>query len=218
MGTSTSSADLARKFQALADEIERRQTPAAKAGAQVVAKEVRRNVRQATGGDMILSGSTRTTARTRSGRARRVARVDVFTAPSKAVKGGSFVGMRGPAHLVENDIAKHYVFSRYARAAGSKRISRSVPMLGADGQALRTRAGKIRRRRIDTRAEAFGAGGAVGGDRRAVLNLGGGNFKRWTVAYSKGRKPWKRGVQATRGRAVRAMRHEEMKAVGAVFK
>jgi len=37
--------------------------------------------------------------------------------------------------------------------------------------------------------------GAAGGGRRAVLNLGGGVFRRWTIASSKGREPWRQGVK-----------------------
>lgn len=218
MGTSTSALELSRKFDRLAQGIGKAEEPAGKAGAQVIARKVRSNVRAATGGDFILSGSTRTTARTRSGKPRRAARIDVFTAKARSVPNGSFVGMRGPAHLIENDVDKHYVFSRYARAAGRKRISRSALIYDDAGNLVTGRGGRAKRRRIDTRSEAFAAGGRVSGDRRAVLNLGNGNYKRWTVAYSKGRQPWARGVRAAQRQAVAAMRREETKPLFEVFR
>ena len=203
MGTSRNSLELSRKFAALADEVEKRQAEASKQGAAVVARKVRSNVRAATGGDFVLSGTTRTTAKTRSGKPRKAARIDVFTAKARSVKDGSFVGMRGPAQLIENDVNKHYVVSRWA--TGAQNISAKT------GRKIRA----TRQSRIAT--VAFGQK-LTGGGRRAVLNFGGGNYKRWTVAYSKGRKPWERGVRSARGEAVRAMRNHEAKAVGAVFK
>lgn len=203
MGTSTSALELSRKFAKLADEIEKRQATASREGAQVIAKRVRTNVRGATGGDFILSGSTRTTGLTRKGRPRQAARIDVFTAKARTVKDGSFVGMKGPAQLIENDVPKHYVTSRWA--TGAQNISAKT------GRKIRA----TRRSRIAT--VAFGQK-LTGGDRRAVLNFGNGVYKRWTVAYSKGRKPWARGVASARRPAVKAMRDHETGALGAVFK
>lgn len=203
MGTSRSALELSRKVDALATEVEKRQAEASRRGAAVVAKKVRSNVKSATGGDFVLSGSTRTTAPTRKGKPRKAARIDVFTAKSRAVKDGSFVGMRGPAELIENDIPKHYVTSRWA--TGAQNISART------GRKVRA----TRQSRIAT--VAFGQK-LTGGDRRAVLNFGNGVYKRWTVVYSKGRRPWERGVKSARGEAVRAMRNHEAGAIGAVFK
>lgn len=195
MGTSTSALELSRKFARLADGIERSTTPAERAGAAIIEREVRGKVRAATGGDFALSGMQRKGATSTRGR------IGVRSEPARG-REGRIVRMTGPAQLVENDVDKHYVVSRYAK--GAQRI-------GANGRRLRS----TRQSRIAS--VAFGQG-AAGGGRRAVLNLGNGKYLRWTVAYSKGRHPWRDGVRTSRPRAAAAMRREETKPLFEVFK
>lgn len=189
MGTSRSALELAMKFDQLSREVEKRQRLAERAAAVPINRAVTRNLRAATGGDMRLSGMGR------KARPMRVA--------TRSVTSGTLVKVNGPAQLVENDVDKHYVVSKYAE--GAARISATT------GRRLRA----TRRSRVAS--VAFGAG-AAGGGRRAVLNLGGGRYLRWTVAYSKGRHPWRDGVRASRSKAVQAMRAEEAKAVVRVFR
>lgn len=188
MGTSRSAAELARKFDALSTGVRQQQRAAEKAGGTVIERAVAPRVRAATGGDGKLSGM--------GPKARRIG------VRATSLSAGTVVRMTGPAQLVESDVPKHYVVSKYA--TGAQRVS-------ASGRKLRS----TRRSRIGS--VAFGQG-AAGGGRRAVLNLGGGKYLRWTVAYSKGRHPWRDGVAASRERAVRTMRAEEAKAITRVFR
>ena len=188
MGTSRSVAELAGKFDKLARDVDKRKRTAERVGGTVIEQSVAPRLRAATGGDGKLSGM--------GPKARQI------TVRTRSTPAGALVRVVGPAQLVENDVPKHYVVSKYA--TGAQRI-------GANGRRLRS----TRRSRIAS--VAFGQG-AAGGGRRAVLNLGGGQFRRWTVAYSKGRHPWRDGVAASRQRAVQAMRAEEAKAITQVFK
>lgn len=190
MGTSHSALELGRKFDEMARGVEQRRKTAEGAGARVVEQSVHRRLRAATGGDMKLSGMGR--------KARRI-----YTQVGRGGNAGVLVKVNGPAPLIEEDQDKHYVVSKYA--LGADRISAKT------GRKLKS----TRRSRIGS--VAFGQG-AAGGGRRAVLNLGGGKFLRWTVAYSKGRHPWRDGVRSSRNRAVAAMRREEVAEIARVFK
>ena len=57
MGTSHSAAELGAKFSALARNLESVQKGAARSGARVIEQAVQREMRAATGGDLVLSGS-----------------------------------------------------------------------------------------------------------------------------------------------------------------
>lgn len=197
MGTSSSALDMSRKFDALAREVETRQKQASRNGAAVIEREVRQRLRGATGGDLVLSGL----GTSKAGKAR--GKLGVRTAPARSVPDASVVFATGPAHLVESDVDKHYIVSKYAK--GAQRISQTT------GRRLRA----TRQSRIAS--VAFGAG-AAGGGRRAVLNFGNGQYRRWSVAYSKGRHPWRNGVRASQQRAIVAMRKHELGAVTKVFK
>lgn len=188
MGTSRSALELAQKFDDLARGVEKRQKDAERAGGRVIERAVGIRVRAATGGDGKLSGM--------GPKGRRI------TVATRSTSAGALVKLNGPAQLIENDVDKHYVVSKYAK--GAQRI-------GANGRKLRA----TRRSRIAS--VAFGQG-AAGGGRRAVLNLGNGQFRRWTVAYSKGRHPWRDGVRVSRGRAVTEMRKVEAAEILRVFK
>lgn len=188
MGTSRSAAELALKFNTLAKGVKQQERTAERAGGRIVERAVSPRLRAATGGDMKLSGM--------GPKARRM------SVSTRSTQAGALVKVNGPAQLVENDVAKHYVVSKYAK--GAQRV-------GSNGRKLRA----TRRSRIAS--VAFGQG-AAGGGRRAVLNLGGGQFRRWTVAYSKGRHPWRDGVRVSRDRAVREMRRVEVNEIARVFR
>lgn len=188
MGTSRSSLELARKFDALSHGVKQQQKIAERAGGRVIEKAVAPRIKAATGGDGKLSGM--------GPKARRI------TVVTRSTGAGALVKVNGPAQLIENDVDKHYVVSKYAK--GAQRV-------GANGRKLRS----TRRSRIAS--VAFGQG-AAGGGRRAVLNLGNGQFRRWTVAYSKGRHPWRHGVRASRARAVQEMRKVEAAEIARVFR
>lgn len=198
MGTSRNAVDLSRKFDALARGIEQRQTTAARAGAAVIGRQVTSNLRAATGGDMMLSGMSRTTT-ARKGARGGAKKMGVRVFPAR--DDGVIVKATGPVQLVENDVPPHFVVSRHAKGA---------QRLGTNGRRLRA----TRQSRIAS--VAFGEG-AAGGGRRAVLRLSDGRFRRFTIASSKGRHPWRNGVRQSRDRAARAMRIEEAKEIAKVF-
>lgn len=217
MGTSRSSIELSRKFNQLATEVERRQAAASRAGATVIVKSVKPRVLAATGGDLVLSGTTRTTGKRvkRSGLAKKI---DVRL--KNEIRGGSpqsFVYMTGPAQLVENDVQPHFVYSRHARAEGISRISRSYVVTDLTGAPVRNSRGRAKRVRVDTRAAAKMFGGHILADRRAVLNIGNGEYRKFTVAKSLGRQPWRKGVDESRSAAIAVMRRTESGAITQVF-
>lgn len=198
---SRSAADLSLKFDRLGKGIEKRQKEAARAGAVVIDREVTRRLKAATGGDLVLSGMTRTTGGKRSG-SKRPMRVKIGPARQSD---GVFVSITGPAQLVENDVAKHIVVSRHAKGAGYTKVN-------AKGNTVKGRATRQSRQA----SVAFGLG-AAGGGRRAVLHWG-NNWARYTTASSKGRHPWRNGVRAARPKAAREMARVESGALTEVFK
>lgn len=203
MGVSHSPAELGRKFVSLARSVEQRQQRATAAGAAIIEREVRGRVRSATGGDLILSGTNRTTGSKRSAKPG-AKRIDVRAERSKAST-GTVVRMIGPAQLVENDVAKHIVTSRYVKGAGYTRVN-------AKGKTVKGRTTRQSRQA----SVAFGLG-AAGGGRRAVLHWG-NNWARYTTASSKGRHPWRDGVAVSRQKASRAVVAEEAKAIVETFR
>lgn len=191
MGVSRNGLELARKFEAMVTATEHAQAEAVQAGAQAVKDTVLPLMVSATGGDLMLSGTGRVTAA--PGSARKYQRKErkvgvryriVSSANDRTV---AVVGATGPAQLIENDIPRHYVFSRFARAEGAGR--RSASYKTEDG----------RRVRVDTRSAAKIFGVAVTGDRRAVIKFD-GVVRRWTTSRSTGRHPWRRGVATSRQR------------------
>lgn len=191
MGVSNDPQELARKFELMITSTERANRAGTQAAAQAVKDNVVPRMAAATGGDMQLSGTGRATqaagsARKYERKEKRIGvRYRVLTPPQAETR--AIVGAVGPAQLIENDIPRHYVYSRFARAVGGpKTRSRSFK----DGEG--------RRRSVDTRNAAKMFGVRVTGDRRAVLRFTNGDVRRWTTAKSTGRRPWRRGVDASR--------------------
>lgn len=201
MGTSHSAAELGAKFSTLARNLESVQKGAARSGARVIEQAVQREMRAATGGDLVLSGMTRTTGPKRSNSGG-IKKIGVKVRP---MRDGVLVAATGPAQLVENDVKPHIVTSRHAKGAAYTRT---------------TKAGKTvkgRSTRESRQASALFGLGVTGGGRRAVLHWG-NNFARFTRSSSKGRHPWRNGVRQSRDRAVGVMRLEEVKQIARTFK
>lgn len=206
MGTSRTALELGRKFDSLSREIEQRQVESARTGARIIEREVTGKLRSATGGDFALSGMNRTSAPTKTGKARSKGKMSVRVRPARGETGAFLVAATGPVQLVENDVAKHIVVSRYAKGAGFTRTTKA-------GKTVAGRSSRQSR----VASVAFGLG-AAGGGRRAVLHWGGNNYARYTTASSKGRHPWRNGVRASRDRAAAAMTKTHVAAVGKVFR
>lgn len=193
MGTSTSTAELARKFEQMLTATEHATEQATEAAALAVTTRVRAKMSSATGGDFLLSGTGRVTDAPGSARKyqRKERKVGArYRMVGRGAASTAIVGATGPAQLIENDIGRHYVFSRFARAEGVRTRSRSFRDPSAP-------LGSKRRVRVDTRSAAKIFGVAVGGDRRAVIKFG-GVVRRWTTSKSTGRHPWREGVASSR--------------------
>lgn len=187
MGVSSSPLELARKFEMLSQDMDRRRDEGIRNAAKVVEHSVLRRMASATGGDMVLSGMTRTTGTRRGGSRGKVGvktKVDTFGGNMSAT-----VRATGPAHLVESDVKRHPVVSRYAKGAAYTRTTKS-------GRVVRGRSSRQSR----SASVLFGLG-AAGGGRRAVLHWGGNNYARYVFAESKGRHPWAKGVSAAEPKA-----------------
>lgn len=189
MGTSVSAKQLSAKMTQAGKRVDR----ASREAIGVAAKETKRVtlglMAQATGGDLILSGTTRTTGPKRTA-AKSTAKGKIgvrYKVEQRATGAQAFVAATGPAQLVENDVKKHPVVSRYARTS--------------EGVQYVTKKGAVRSSRANrqVRGIAVMAGIATTGDRRAVLHWG-NRYARYTVASSKGRHPWERGMTAMRPR------------------
>ena len=173
MGTSNTVHELVGKLNNVGTELERQQRISIETAAIEAKKVTVGFMAAATGGDLMLSGLNR------GGPSKKVGVNYKLETRGAGVQ--AFVKATGPVPLIENDVAKHYVVSKYAK--GAQRISATT------GKKLRS----TRQSRIAS--VAFGAG-AGGGDRRAVLHWG-DNFARYTVASSKGRHPWERGINTS---------------------
>lgn len=193
MGTSSSPADLARKFEAMITATEEATRAGTEAAALAVTTNVRTRMSAATGGDFMLSGTARITDAPGSARKykRKERKVGArYRLIGRGAQTTAVVGATGSAQLVEGDIDRHYVFSRFARADGVRTRSRSYRDPDAP-------IGSKRRIRVDTRSAAKIFGVNVTGDRRAVIKFN-GVVRRWTTAKSTGRHPWRNGVDASR--------------------
>lgn len=187
MGTSVNAKQLSSKMTQAGRKVDR----ASREAIELAAGETKRVtvglMAKATGGDLVLSGMTRTTGPKRSTSANR-GKVGVrYKVEQRTAGAQAFVSATGPAHLVENDVKKHPVVSRYARTS--------------EGVQYVTKGGAVRKSRTNrqVRGIAVMAGIATTGDRRAVLHWG-NRYARYTVASSKGRHPWERGMDAMRPR------------------
>ena len=169
-----------------------------------------RNMRAATGGDLTLQGTGRTTlGRNEKARKSKEKKLNIGYDIKLGGRGPlSLVSARGPVHLVENDIPVHFVTSRFAVAAGYSEVITSGKRAG------QTRKG---RNTIDARAASVLFGAGLGGGRRAVLNFGGGNYRRWALVRSKGRRPWERTLDEVRPQVNRILGSAERKALLSVF-
>lgn len=177
---------LQRRLHGMATAMEQAQrTTAANAG-ELIRSETDKRIKAAAGGDGVLSGMTRTTG----GRSK--AKPRPMGARVRVRKGSmgweALVRATGPVHLVERDVAPHVVTSRHAKGAEFTRQSKA-------GRTV-----KGRSTRESRQASVLFGLGLEGGGRRAVLHWGGSNYARWTVASSKGRQPWAKGVDAARPR------------------
>lgn len=176
-------ASIARKFVALADGVEKQQHSSVDAVALHTTKILRSRIAAASGGDNVLSGTTRTTRRQkRKGNESKGKKLGVGydLAPSGRQ---ALIAARGPLPLIEVDQAPHVVVSRWATGAEYQRHTKAGRVI----------AGKST---IGSRqASVLTGNGAAGGGRRAVLNQGGGVFRRWTISSSKGKHPWEFGIK-----------------------
>ena len=166
----------------------------------MIEQAVQREMRAATGGDLVLSGMTRTTGPKRSNSGG-IKKIGVKVRP---VRDGVLVAATGPAHLVENDIKPHIVTSRHARGGlhphhegGQDRQGSVHPRVTTGLSAVRT--GRDWRR--------SSGGPALGQQLRPVHEV-----------VVEGRHPWRNGVRQSRDRAVGVMRLEEVKQIARTFR
>lgn len=189
MGTSVNARQLSAKMTQAGQKVDRASRQAIDLAAAETKRVTLGLMAQATGGDLILSGTTRTTGPKRTTKATGTkGKIGVrYKIEQRPAGAQAFVAATGPAQLVENDVKKHPVVSRYAKA--SERVQ------------YVTRGGSVRTSRANrqVRGIAVMAGIATTGDRRAVLHWG-NRYARYTVASSKGRHPWERGMTAMRPR------------------
>lgn len=206
----TDPADLAARIARAATAMEDAEKIAVDEISQLMKTVGLRNIRSATGGDLVLSGTGRTTlGRNEKARKSKEKKLNVGYDVKLGSRGPmALVSARGPLQLVENDIPVHFVTSRFAIAASY----RDVITTGK-------RAGKTRKGRntIDARAASVMFGAGLGGGRRAVLNFGGGTYRRWALVRSKGRRPWQRTVDEVRPQVSRIFSSAERKALLSVF-
>lgn len=173
MGTSRSVAELTRKFDRYVKRLDSTDREAMRTASSRTERILTANVRAATGGDQLLSGLNR------GGRQQKLlvrAKVE-----RRGDEWQAYVRARGPWQLVENDVKEHIVTPKKAVAHDSVR---GVTRRGRKGA-------NSRRARQQSVARGLGLGG------KAVMMWeadGGKRFRRWTVATSKGRHPWARGV------------------------
>lgn len=179
MAATTNVDQLVRRLEAIGPAMEAAQRTVAQRSGELVRASTERNIMAATGGDGVLSGMTRTTG----GRSKRPPRP--IRVRSRVERRGTgwqaFVKASGPMPLIERDVDRHIVVSRHAQGATYTRTTKTG----------KTRTGRSTRQ-SRVASVAFGLG-AAGGGRRAVLHWG-DNYARYTFASSKGRHPWRRGV------------------------
>jgi len=197
----TTTQQLDTLFSNMVEAIETRQKVAVERVAANTKKHLERELSAASGGNMALSGFSRTTGGRRKvagplqpGVGKKIG-VGYKTFPDGR---GALISGRGPIPLVEHDIPKHVVVSRHARGAGFTRTN-------AKGKQVKGR-NSIGSRNASV---LFGLG-AAGGGRRAVLHWGGNIFARYTFASSKGRQPWAKGSRAAGGEVARIFQQSEM--------
>lgn len=206
----TTTAQIDEKLRQAATAMEQAELLAVKAISQLVKDEGTRQLRRATGGDLVLSGTGRSTiGRDSKARKSKEKKLSIGYNVRPGARGpSSLLGVRGPMPLVENDQDRHIVTSRFARAANFQ----TTVLTGKN-------AGKTRKARntIDSRTATVLFGGQLGGDRRAVLNFGNGTYRRWTTAKSKGRRPWQKTLDEIRPKVAGVLASEERKALLRVF-
>lgn len=184
-GRSPSGDPIFRRLEQLPVVIHAAQRQVADDAGRLIAQTTEKRIREASGGDGVLSGMMRATG-TRS--TRKPKPMGTFHRVEPRPGGfQAYVRATGPVHLVEHDVARHIVVSRWAKGAGYTRTTKA----GKTVQGRSTRESRVA-------SVAFGLG-AAGGGRRAVLHWG-SVFARYSYASSKGRQPWKRGVDEARPR------------------
>lgn len=195
MGVSRTVGELNAKIDRWSTKIEEAPREAVEKFGEELRAAVERNYRLAMGGDLKLSG-TRTSKKAEARAVRRLelgkgplgddVKVVFGTLPGSPGKAEGFVRVRGPAQLVESDVARHFVFPDSARAEGIRSKTRSFRTGEFNAR------GKEKRKAVDVRAFAAGLGLAVNVG-RARLKFG-NTFLVRTEAQSKGRKPFRRAV------------------------
>jgi hypothetical protein len=183
MGVSRSPQELAAKLNRYAVEVGRANRTGVEAAALAVKRTTEPLVRNATGGDMKLSGVGAVGSK-RPGRKIGV-RYDVRGNEDAT----AIVRATGPAPLIERDQVDHYIFPRAARAQGQKARTQTFAVGFTAG-------GRKKYRRVDRRNVTAELGGRVNVGRSALMfTIGGKEIHRPFVKVkgSKGRKPFERG-------------------------
>ena len=168
MGVSRSPQELAAKLNRYAVEVGRANRTGVEAAALAVKRTTEPLVRNATGGDMRLSGV-----------GKRGAKIGVRYTVRGTEDATAIVKATGPAQLIERDQPPHLVASKYAPRSLAKGFGRG-------------RAGA--RRGLADRVGSTGAATGAGWPPRAVISFNGITVRYAIKAGgSKGRKPFKRG-------------------------
>jgi hypothetical protein len=202
----TDPAVIAERFQRAAKLVEAAGPVSVRTVAGIVEKSVDAKLVAALGADRILSGTTRTTGTKKATGKSKKGRIAVTAKP---LNGGPsaqiLIGLTGPAQLIENDVKKHIVVSKWVKGAAYTKVN-------AKGKTVKGRA--TRQSRIAS--VAFGLG-AAGGGRRAVLHWGGNIFARYTTASSKGKHPWRDGVAQSQSQVLAAHAQVQRQALRSVI-
>lgn len=215
MGVSRSLAEFRGKVDRWSARIDNAGEAGVRNAAKAIEEQALANLRDAAGPDLTLSGMNTSKAAIRRlevGGSPMRGRLGVKTTIVRSGDSGNaeaFVRVTGPAQLVENDVAPHFVYPNEARARGYKTKTRSFAT-----EEL-TSSGRAKRRRVDIRAVA----GSLGQDvviGRARLRWG-NRFLVRTKASSKGRRPWARAIDEVGPQVPGILSKAQADAMRAVF-
>ena len=199
MGVSTSTGQFLGKLNRYATKLELNDRDAMREAGDRTTKLLNIQARMATGGDQLLSGY-RAGGKGKPVPLRAVSRLEKR-------KGGyqAYVRARGPWQLVENDVEPHMVTSRRTVAPAEFR--------GRDKRGRRRRNSKASRERA-----VLGGATLLGPGKLKWQEGGKDKFAQFTIASSKGRQPWAKGVAQAKPVTTRMFVERQRRTIRESFK
>lgn len=199
MGVSTSTGQFSRKLNRYATKLELNDRDAMREAGDRTVKLLNVQARMATGGDQLLSGY-------RAGGKAKPAPLKAVSRVEKRKWGyQAYVRARGPWQLVENDVKRHMVTSKRTVAPAAFR--------GRDKR------GRQRRNSKASRERAVLGGATLLGPGKLKWQEGGKDrFAQFTIAESKGRQPWQKGVAAAKPITTRMFVQRQRRTIRESFK